>query len=576
MIFFFDTNGNLLNWVSENVYQGSNNANTMYVVAPLPESNQVLAYFTLPNGNVIAPVYATNTSNLTFLSSLELGDTTYSVWSAKLSNVVTAQSGNVTVQFSFINSEQQIRTQSTTFPILQGAQDYEPLDLTRDTTLEDILTNIEEFITSSNNNYEAFTDTVNQNFDTLEKDLKQTIENKLAEGVTDYDNLTNKPIINADLSTITGLTQGYYRHIGDTSTNFIKYCIYYYNGTDFSKITTEKYVNEQVSVVNQKIEDLRKNAYVKVDVLPTPTANTLGKIYLVPVETEEENNYYDEYLTIISSENPTTYAWEKIGNTRINVQNLFTQGKNVTIDKNGEISACAESADIGYNNTTPKSGTFLTVGNNHETDTTAYLIGSGLKGVNYGQVITGKNNQWGVGYFSFNNGEEVNSGDYGFLHGNGESTDYSNRKNAFGIKNAGGFSSWGSSNIVGGLTVSKTPVNETDVVRLKDLQSQSKYLHNIYIRNSNSETEDLYFVKFVQINTRAEAFADFSAYLNYVFNLTANPILTAEVNDANQGQYPVVFNSKATDSLTFRFINQTWTFYNVANKTVFSDSVIKL
>ena len=52
MIYFFNTNGDLLNSVTENVYQGSNNANTIYFVAPFPPDNKVTVNYRLPDGTI--------------------------------------------------------------------------------------------------------------------------------------------------------------------------------------------------------------------------------------------------------------------------------------------------------------------------------------------------------------------------------------------------------------------------------------------------------------------------------------------------------------------------------------------
>lgn len=55
---------------------------------------------------------------------------------------------------------------------------------------------------------------------------------------------------------------------------------------------------------------------VIADVLPTASADTMGKIYFIPHVHEASNDIYDEYLTINVGEN---YSWEKIGNTDIDL-----------------------------------------------------------------------------------------------------------------------------------------------------------------------------------------------------------------------------------------------------------------
>lgn len=78
------------------------------------------------------------------------------------------------------------------------------------------------------------------------------------------------------------------------------------------------------------------------DSLPPAGPETMGRIYLVEHNAHDDNNvdseaqnYYDEYITIctyVNNENPqeNTYAWEKIGNTDIDltdyVSNIKTNG----------------------------------------------------------------------------------------------------------------------------------------------------------------------------------------------------------------------------------------------------------
>lgn len=62
----------------------------------------------------------------------------------------------------------------------------------------------------------------------------------LSDVVTSYDNLSNRPIENVDLSDATVLAgvvaNTYYRHIGDNNYFYTKGVIYYYNGTNFIKV----------------------------------------------------------------------------------------------------------------------------------------------------------------------------------------------------------------------------------------------------------------------------------------------------------------------------------------------------
>lgn len=60
-------------------------------------------------------------------------------------------------------------------------------------------------------------------------------------------------------------------------------------------------------------------------VLPAASAYTEGKIYLIPQTPGKTNDNYDEYITVRSGEQePYTYAWEKIGDTRIDLSGYLT------------------------------------------------------------------------------------------------------------------------------------------------------------------------------------------------------------------------------------------------------------
>ncbi len=67
--------------------------------------------------------------------------------------------------------------------------------------------------------------------------------------------------------------------------------------------------------VDTAINAVKQFEYEVVASLPTASANTMGKIYLVS-HTHATQDTYDEYITLKSSD---TYKWEKIGNTDIDL-----------------------------------------------------------------------------------------------------------------------------------------------------------------------------------------------------------------------------------------------------------------
>lgn len=65
--------------------------------------------------------------------------------------------------------------------------------------------------------------------------------------------------------------------------------------------------------VDTAIANALKGGYVVVNPLPTASADTLGKIYLVPMTDTEDSNVKEEYVTWLDG---STYKWEKLGTTK--------------------------------------------------------------------------------------------------------------------------------------------------------------------------------------------------------------------------------------------------------------------
>ena len=65
--------------------------------------------------------------------------------------------------------------------------------------------------------------------------------------------------------------------------------------------------------VDTAITNAMKGGYTVVATLPTASANTMGKIYLVPLTDTETNNVKEEYVTWLDG---STYKWERLGTTQ--------------------------------------------------------------------------------------------------------------------------------------------------------------------------------------------------------------------------------------------------------------------
>lgn len=129
MIFYFNSSGTLLKTTPEPVYQGSNNANTIYFVAPIIPTAQVSAVFTLPNSEVSSPILLTSSGAI---PNTATSDTTvnFAMWYMTIPNSLTAYAGNLTAQFTINVSNQTINTQAVVIPVLQGVAPVLPLQPT--------------------------------------------------------------------------------------------------------------------------------------------------------------------------------------------------------------------------------------------------------------------------------------------------------------------------------------------------------------------------------------------------------------------------------------------------------------
>lgn len=94
MVFIFDAKGNLCNSIPENVYEGSNEANTIVVVAPWTSGTQVYMSYQLPNSLYSEPVLLTE-----FDTSPLPEDLKANAWSIDIDDVITQSSGKVNFQF---------------------------------------------------------------------------------------------------------------------------------------------------------------------------------------------------------------------------------------------------------------------------------------------------------------------------------------------------------------------------------------------------------------------------------------------------------------------------------------------
>ena len=125
--------------------------------------------------------------------------------------------------------------------------------------------------------------------------------------------------------------------------------------------------------VDAAISGVSQFQYEVVASLPTASANTMGKIYLV-AHSHSSNDGYDEYITLESGTTTKTYSWEKIGNTDIDLSNY--------------VNNLSGTANSGVVTNITKSGNTLTVTSSNLSGTQTASSGKYISGIT--QDKTGK------------------------------------------------------------------------------------------------------------------------------------------------------------------------------------------
>lgn len=125
--------------------------------------------------------------------------------------------------------------------------------------------------------------------------------------------------------------------------------------------------------VDAAISGVSQFQYEVVASLPTASASTMGKIYLV-AHSHSSDDGYDEYITLESGTTTKTYSWEKIGNTDIDLSNY--------------VHNLSGTANSGVVTNITKSGNTLTVTSSNLSGTQTASSGKYISGIT--QDKTGK------------------------------------------------------------------------------------------------------------------------------------------------------------------------------------------
>lgn len=95
--------------------------------------------------------------------------------------------------------------------------------------------------------------------------------------------------------------------------------------------------------VDSAIKGVHQFRYEVVAELPTASASTMGKIYLVSHTHSDTQDIYDEFITVESGTASKTYAWEKIGNTDVDLKGYVPTSRTVA---GKALSADISAADL--------------------------------------------------------------------------------------------------------------------------------------------------------------------------------------------------------------------------------------
>lgn len=151
MILFAGNDGSIIKSVPSNVYQGSANANNIYLIAPFAANLAVTVAFKLPNGVIIPPDAMSRTGEIEGIINEKTGKP-YAGWQYALPNSITEYFGTVTAQFYYYSAEKGVvlASSSTSFAVDKGVPAVLP-DTPSPDVYQAILNNLTELQQQLNN-----------------------------------------------------------------------------------------------------------------------------------------------------------------------------------------------------------------------------------------------------------------------------------------------------------------------------------------------------------------------------------------------------------------------------------------
>lgn len=140
MLFFVANDGTIIKSGPSSVYQGSEDASCVSVVAPFATNAEVTAVFKLPNGELKSPLLLTNAGIVEGVINKASGKS-YALWKRDLPEPITRYYGEATVQFFFYLPDRVITTSASSFMVGRGVGVVLP-DTPSQSIYEDILSSI--------------------------------------------------------------------------------------------------------------------------------------------------------------------------------------------------------------------------------------------------------------------------------------------------------------------------------------------------------------------------------------------------------------------------------------------------
>jgi hypothetical protein len=325
MLVVFDSGGNLVKLSPENVYQGSNKANTVYLILPQPPTAVLEARFTLPNGIITKPIIVPVSNETGYLGFKDENDNQLYLYAFSILGALTSFVGGVSCQITAKTQGTTLGTYTFTFNVLTGVP---PIEVEEIDSYEAIIQALESLNISITNNLQALDTKITETFNKSWKltdipsytgDLNALL---LPSSYIVSTNSPNKP------QDFIGVGVIYTLNINSRVT--VQYLIsnenkVYIRAYDGSIATWSEWeilaVNGQVVDLQSQITNLsnRLNELVIggqtdifVIVSELPEQGFTNKIYLVPISDGENPNLFDEYIWVNNS-------WEYLGQSGLSI-----------------------------------------------------------------------------------------------------------------------------------------------------------------------------------------------------------------------------------------------------------------